>query len=142
MSAVGRVLRVTYEPGNRASVYLSNDDTLLISRGRCRAVAVSRAGALVAIEAMDLGCDVEIGKGGVRLHERVLARGKICHVRTDTRQVWIHGCDPSWVVGNIRDAASAYAAEAEVEVVESALAVTVRSPKPGPEKPCLVNEGA
>lgn len=131
MSTVGRVLRVTYEPGNRASVYLSNDDTFL----------TSRAGAQVAIEAMDLGCEVEIGKGGLRLRERVLARGMICHVRTDTRQVWIHGCDPSWVVGNIRYAASAYVAGAEVEVVESALAVTVRSPEPGPEKTCLVNEG-
>lgn len=101
-----RVLRVTFEPDNCITAYLSNDDTIHLAPRE----------SLLAVEAMNQRLDVEFD-GVLRVCPKVVARSKICHVRTDTRQVWLHGCDPSWVVDNIRYAAGAFVAEAEVEIV-------------------------
>lgn len=103
----------------QAVLYRSSNEIVVAGGLYC----VSDADADLALEARRAGRKVEIvpAEGGgvsVRLAPAVVVkwRGKIASLRTDTGAVWI-GCRDHVCVSNIRDAARAYADDAEVEIV-------------------------
>lgn len=113
----GEPRTVEFQREGRAVVRVAETGWLVTHAEADNAIAAMRAVPPRMVEIADACGTYETRTVRVVPTVVVKARGRIGSIRTATNEVWVRATPDAFDVDNIRDAARAYADDAEVEIV-------------------------